>query len=84
MPVSDDEPTVRKAVQAYYRLCQTTDAALQPGNPAPEHAGATVEPLAYEANRAMRKAGLFTLSRDEFEAVVQRYFPDFKFEGGSW
>ncbi|MEU4850577.1 hypothetical protein [Streptomyces gilvosporeus] len=68
-----DEIT-RRATQAYYRLTQTLRAAIED----PHRSEQALTDAAYEANAAMREAGLLGRPDHEIAALVRQVYPDFR------
>ncbi|RNG08210.1 hypothetical protein [Streptomyces botrytidirepellens] len=66
------DPKTRAAVQSYYRLTETLQAAIQ--DPDRYEPGLTA--AAYEANRLMAAAGLLSKSPQEITALVREIYPD--------
>ena len=61
----------RAAVQSYYRLTETLQAAVQD----PARSEAALSAAAYEANRTMTEAGLLGRPLQEITALVHEIYP---------
>ncbi|MEW2268000.1 hypothetical protein ACGF5T_35965 [Streptomyces sp. NPDC047853] len=73
------DATTREAVQAFYRLHQTTKAvAADPFHPS---ALETLQNAANEANARMAAAGLLGRPQHELVALVRQEFPDYDLNG---
>jgi hypothetical protein len=63
-----------KAVQSYYRLTETLRAAIED----PHRSEQALTAAAWEANAAMKEAGLLGRPEHEIFALVRQVYPDFR------